>query len=71
MNFIFVQPTCGEGYIWILLQFLFGVYACVVHACVRMSVRPSELVRAKTSTFMHGFQNNLAQLLSLRSTCAI
>ena len=69
MNFIFVQPTCGEGDIWILLQFLFGV--CVVHASVRMSVRPSELVRAKTSTFMHGFQNNLAQLLTLRSTCAI
>ena len=30
-----------------------------------------ELVRAITSTIMHGFQNNLAQLFSLRSRSAI
>ena len=41
---------------------------------VRPSVRPSEFVRAITYTFLLGFQNNLAQLFSLRdsvngSTC--
>ena len=30
-----------------------------------------ELVRAITCTFMHGFQNNFAQLLSLRRRSAI
>ena len=30
-----------------------------------------ELVRTITSTFMYGFQNNLAQLFSLKSSSAI
>ena len=30
-----------------------------------------ELVRAISSTFMHGFQNNMAQLFSLRSKSVI
>ena len=30
-----------------------------------------QLVRMKTCTFMHGFENNLAQLLSLRCRSAI
>ena len=30
-----------------------------------------ELVRAISSTFMHGFQNNMPQLCSLRSKSAI
>ena len=32
--------------------------------CVRACVHPSGFVRAITSTFMHGFQNNYAQLFS-------
>ena len=34
--------------------------------CVSVCVFPSGFVRAITPTFMHGFQNVLAQLLSLR-----
>ena len=39
---------------------------CVHCACVC----PSDFVRAITSTFMHVFQNNLAQLFSLRRRSA-
>ena len=38
-------------------------YVCVVRAYV---VRVSSMVRVINCTFMHGIQNNLAQLLSLR-----
>ena len=56
-----------------LLQLQFGVCACVlyalcVHACI---VHPSRFVLAIIGTFMHGFQNNLAQLFCLRSKSAI
>ena len=40
---------------------------CVRALCVRCAcVHPSEFVRAIACTFMHGFQNNLAQLFFLR-----
>ena len=39
--------------------------------CVHASVRPSRFVRTITCTFMHGFQSNSAQLLSLRSRSAV
>ena len=35
-----------------------------------MSMHLSEFVRTITCTFMHGFQNNLAQLLPLRRRSA-
>ena len=38
---------------------------------VTMSVCPSGFVRSITCTIMHGFQNNLAQLLPLRRGSAI
>ena len=46
---------------------------CLVylHALVRACMRPSRFFWDITSTFMHGFQNNLAQLLSLRSRSAV
>ena len=50
-----------------MLQFQLGVCACIVCACVC----PSGFVWAITSIFMNGFQNNLAQLVSLRSSSAI
>ena len=42
--------------------------------CMSMShlkVTSIELVRVITPTFMHGFQNNLAKLISLRSRSVI
>ena len=39
--------------------------------CVRQCVRPSVFVWTITCTIMHGFQNNLAQLLPLRRRSAI
>ena len=43
--------------------------ACVVHAlCMRESVR---ICSGQKSTFVHGFQNNLAKLFSQRSSSAI
>ena len=45
-----------------LLQLQFGVGACV---------RPDRFVQAITCTFVHGFQNNLSQLFSLRRRSAI
>ena len=50
---VFVEPACGKGR----------------HSCYNFRsvyVRASGFVRAITSIFMHGFQNNSAQLLSLR-----
>ena len=56
----FVEPTCREQDIDITTS----VRCMCVHAlCMHLS----RFVWARTSTFMHGFQNNLAQLLSLRS----
>ena len=56
----------------LLLQYLFGVFrALCVRACVLAFVHPSGLVRAITSTFTNGFQNNLAPLFSLISRSAI
>ena len=62
-NFI-VDPACGEQSIVVTtsVRCMF-----VRHACVH----PSGFVRATTSAFMHRFQNNLAQLFSLRSRSAI
>ena len=37
---------------------------------VHAGVRPSKFVQAITCTFMHGFQNNMAQLLSSRRRSA-
>ena len=52
---IFVEPACGER-------------DKVVTILVRcMCVCPSRFVPAITLTFMHEFQNDLAQLFSLRS----
>ena len=42
--------------------------------CMRMHARvarPSGFLWAITCTFMHGFQNNLAQVFSLTSTSAV
>ena len=45
------------------------VRVCVVHAlCTRASVR---ICSGHNSTFVHGFQNNLAKLFSQRSSSAI
>ena len=41
------------------------------HQGQMMKLSEIELVLAITSKFMHGFQNNLAQLFSLRSRCAL
>ena len=54
------------------LQFQFSVCAFIVGVCMLcVCMHPSGFVQAVTSTFMHGFQNNLAQLFSLRSRNAI
>ena len=58
--FFFVELACGEQDIVVTIS--------VQCMCI---VRLSAFVRAITSTFMHGFQNNLAQLFSLRSRSAI
>ena len=42
-------------------------YMCCMHACLS----PTGFVQAITPTFMHGFQNCLAQLFSLRSSSVI
>ena len=48
-------------------QILFSVCACG-SSCMHHA---SEFIGATTSTFMHGFQNYLAQLLSVRRRSAI
>ena len=50
---LLVQPTCGVRDIAVTIS----VRCMCVHACLR----PSGFVRAITSTFIHEFQNNLAQ----------
>ena len=61
----FVEPACGERDIVVLISF-----RCMcVHACCVMHL--SGFVRAIPSIFMHGFQNNLAQLFSLACRSAI
>ena len=53
----------------ITVTIIFSVY---LHACLSSSVRAGiRIFQAITSTFMHGFQNNLEQLLSLRRRSAI
>ena len=67
----FCKPACVEQDIVVRtsvsVQNLGFVFACIVHVCSC----PSRFVRAINCTFMHGFQNNLAQLLSSRSKGAI
>ena len=62
MTQLFVEPACGERNI------CYNFSSVYVRA---LRVRPSGFVRAITSTFMHEFQNNLAQLFSLRSKTSI
>ena len=57
-NYLFVEPACGEQDI-------------VVTTLVRCMCMGAGFVRAITSTFKDGFQNNFAQLFSLRSRSAI
>ena len=59
----FVESTCSERDIVVTTS----VWCiCVCCGCMR----PSRFVWAITCTFMYGFQNNMAQLLSLRSISA-
>ena len=59
LRIIFVEPACGER-------------DEIVTISVRyMCVRPSGFVQAITCTFVHGFQNKLAQLSSSRNRRAI
>ena len=71
---IFVEPTCSEQDIGVTI-FIWCMCICV-HMCacvcgVDACVPPSGFVWAITSTFMHGFQNDLAQLFSMRRRSAI
>ena len=59
MFLIFVEPSCGERDIVVIIS--------VQCMCVHLF----EFVLAITYTFMHGFQNDLVQLLSSRSRSAI
>ena len=55
---IFVKPACGEGDIVVAIL----VWCMCVHcACMHPSI---QFCRGITSTFVHGFQNNMAQLMS-------
>ena len=60
----FVEPACSEQHLVVTISVR---SLCVPCVCVY----PSGFVRAITSTFMHGFQNNLAQLFSRMSKSAI
>ena len=64
INNLFVEPACDERDVIVTISIR---CICVRWACVR----PSEFVRAITSTFMHGFQKYLGQLFSLRSESTI
>ena len=56
-NTVFVESACGDrGIVQCMCMRAF----CVVHA-------QSGFVRAITCTFVHGFQNNMAQLVSSMS----
>ena len=59
-SFFFVELVCGEQDIVVTIS--------VQCMCI---VRLSAFVRAVTSTFIHGFQKNLAQLFSFKSGSAI
>ena len=60
-----------NGLLLSLLAFVTISGVLCVRACVHPSIHPSGFVQTITSTFMHEFQNNLAQLFSLRSSSAI
>ena len=59
-SIFFVELACGEQDIVVTIT--------VQYMCI---VRLSAFGWAITSTFMHGFQNNMAQLFSLRRRSAI
>ena len=44
---------------------------CICHANVPVVCATFQIFQAIISTFVHGFQNNLAQLFALRSKSAI
>ena len=62
---IFVEPTCD------LPDIVVTTSVRCISVCVCASVCLSKLVQAIACTFMHGFQNNVAQLFSLKSGSAI
>ena len=64
---LFVEPACGERDIVVKTSLRCICLCWALCVCVH----PSEFVSAITCTFVHGFQNNLAQLFSLRSRSAI
>ena len=78
MNNEVEKPTSKDFYIdnfcCARLQGVRHICSCynfsMVHVCV-LCIRPSGFILAIVYTFMLGFQNNLAQLLSLRSRSAI
>ena len=63
VNFLLSSPLAVKGDI--------AVAIFVRCMCMPACIRPSGFVRAITPTFMHGFQNYLAQLLFLRRRSAI
>ena len=52
-----MEPAYGEQDIVLIVS----VRCMFMHACLH----PSRFVQATTSTFMHGYQNNLVQFFSL------
>ena len=62
----FVEPACSERDIVVTTLVLCMCVRCACHMCTCV-VRPSGIVWAITCTFMHGFQNKLAQLFALMS----
>ena len=62
---IFVEPACGK------VRHGYYIFCSVYVGAFRFTLRPFGFVQAITSIFMHGFQNNLAQLLFLRRRIAI
>ena len=55
---LFAEPACGKA-------------RNICYYFAKVCVRASGFVRAITPTFMHGFQNYLIQLLSLRRRSVI
>ena len=66
---IFVEPACGERDTVVTVSFwcICMCYVYIAHACLH----PSLFILAITSTFMHEYQNDLAQSFSLRRRSAI
>ena len=66
---VFVEPACGEQDIVVTTSVrLMCLHVCIMCcACMRLS----GYVLVITSIFTHEFQNNLAQLFSLRSKNAL